>query len=67
VRIWRRKIEQAQAQLQADVALARSVDELHATVMHGREVRRVADRLREVRAENHFAERIREAYTGGPS
>lgn len=67
MRIWRRKHEQEQAQRKADVALARSVDALHETVMRGPEVRSVAERLREARLENHFAERIRDAYSGGSS
>ncbi|MFE5309691.1 hypothetical protein [Isoptericola sp. NPDC056605] len=66
--IWRkRKAQRENAQAEADQALRESVDHLHATVRRGREVRRVADRLREIQRENHFAESIRHVYSGGRS
>lgn len=65
--VWRRRRDQQEAQAVADAALKDSVDELHAAALRSREVRRVAGRLRELREENHFAERFREIYNGRPA
>lgn len=64
---WRRrKDQQVRALAEAEAARKESVDELHAAVLHSQEVRRTTARMRELRIENHFAERFREAY-GRPS
>lgn len=64
---WRRrKDQQVRALAEAEAARKESVDELHAAVLHNQEVRRTTARLRELRTENHFAERFRAAY-GRPS
>jgi hypothetical protein len=65
--IWTRRKKRAEAQAEADAALKESVDRLHSVVTRGPEVRRIADRLREIQQENHFAESIRHVYSGGHS
>jgi len=62
--IWRRK-KLEQAQTEADKALQESLLDLHRTVRQGPEVRRLADRLRNIQRENGFAESIRHAYSRG--
>ena len=66
--IWRRrKAHQERAQAEAAQALRHSVDGLHDTVEQGREVRRIAAKLRKIQQENHFAEAIRHVYGGEAS
>lgn len=62
----RKRRARDRAQAQADAALTASVDHLHSTVLRAQEARHVADRLRELQRQNHFAESIRSAY-GRPS
>lgn len=63
---WRRrKTQRAQALAEAERARRESVDHLHGTVLRGIEVRRIANQLRQIQRENHFAESIRRAYGGG--
>lgn len=64
---WRRRPAQkrAEAQAEATEALRESVDHLHGTVQRGHEVRRIAGRLRQIQQDNHFAEAIRNVYSGG--
>lgn len=49
----------------ARAALRDSVGELHATVLRHGEVAHVAETLRNIRQENHFAAAIRNVYQGG--
>lgn len=58
----RKRRARDRAQAQADAALTESVDHLHGTVLRAQEARHVADRLRELQRQNHFAESIRSAY-----
>ncbi|MEV7962421.1 DUF7620 family protein [Oerskovia paurometabola] len=58
----RKRHELRRAQAEAQAALTQSVDHLHGTVLRAQEARHVADRLRELQRQNHFAESIRSAY-----
>ncbi len=61
--VWRRRRTQREkAQAEADAALVESRNELHATVLRGFEVRRIAGQLRTIQQKNHFAESIQRAY-----
>jgi hypothetical protein len=64
--VWRRRKNQRERALaEAERARRESVDRLHGTVLRGVEVRRIANQLRQIQQENHFAESIRRAYGGG--
>lgn len=58
----RKKRERDQGIAEARRALSTSVDDLHATVMRGEQVRAVASKLRSIQQDNHFAEAIRHVY-----
>lgn len=62
---WFRKKNIVPPQADADKALQESLMHLHETVRDGHAVRRMAERLRDIQRENHFAESIRNVYTGG--
>lgn len=65
---WRkRKQEREQALAEAERALHESVDHLHGAVRRGQEVHRIAEVLRRIQRENHFADAIRAAYGKGAS
>lgn len=62
IRLRRSKPERAPGMAEAEAALKTSVNDLHAAVVDGKEVRAVAQRLRQIQHRNHFAESIRHAY-----
>jgi len=63
---WRSGVvqEAKDAQAAAEAALAQSRADLARTHARGRDVRKVANRLRAIQHENHFAENIRAIYGG---
>lgn len=61
---WHARAERERAQKEADAALAASQADLRRTQARGRDVRRVANRLRKLQHDNHFAETILTIYGG---
>lgn len=61
---WRSRAVQQEAQAEAEAALAQSHADLARTQARGSDVRKVANRLRAIQHENHFAENIRAIYGG---
>lgn len=63
---WRRKTRSTETpDVDPDRAVHESLLELHGAVRRGVEVRRIAQRLREIQQENGFGPAIRHVYEGG--